>query len=96
MAETLSHKSMTFEKDKNGNDKFMFECPTCRSKYQHGPQIYQGRTLSGYELQVCQVCYEGNWDGWTSQHNKFLLARCEEIGIDPPRYNSKGWLPREF
>lgn len=87
---------MLFERDIQGKDIYVFKCPTCSFNYQHGPQIYNGRKLSGYQLQVCKNCYDGNWDGWTSQHNKLLLNRCKELGINPPSYNKKGYLPRDF
>ena len=44
---------------------------------------------------VCPTCGM-DWDGWTAQHNKLLIARCKELGVTPPPKNAKGWLPREF
>ncbi|WP_432735716.1 hypothetical protein [Maridesulfovibrio sp. FT414] len=78
------------------NKKFMFKCPVCGNEYQHGPQIYEGRTCSGYDIEVCETCYDCNWDSWNSEAEETLLAILEEKGTEPPERNDKGFLPRNF
>ena len=45
------------------NDKIMLQCSLCGTAYQMGPHRYEGRFIPKYQLGVCGVCYDGNWDG---------------------------------
>ncbi len=74
----------------------MCDCPVCGSKYQFGPHIYNGHVLQGWDICVCSICYEGNWDGWTPYYEPKLLAILKEKNIEPPARNAKGFFPRDF
>lgn len=75
--------------------KVMHSCDMCRTNYQMGPHIYDGKYIPRYELNVCKICYDGNWDGWSSHYEKKLLSHIEKHNIHPPERNEKGWFPRD-
>lgn len=76
--------------------KLMETCPFCGKEFVFGPHQYDGKLLSGYGLLVCETCYSGNWDGWSPFYEKKILEYLEQIGIEPPERNEKGYLPCEF
>ena len=84
------------ERDNRNNERYMCECPLCLARFRYGNQIYQGQYLKGYQLRVCDTCYCLNEDGWSKNHNPFLLERCREIGVEPPPLDVNGFLPRDF
>lgn len=56
--------------------------------------IYNGKRIPSYDIMVCRICYDSNWDGW-AQHKEKLVAHLKEKGLPIPKDNEKGWLPRE-
>jgi hypothetical protein len=76
------------------NFKNICACQMCGSKYQMGPQIYEGKHIVAYDLDVCQSCYDGNWDGWAPHYEGKLLAHLREKSMPVPERNEKGWFPR--
>ena len=76
--------------------KNVVKCCCCRSDFQFGPHVYDGRKVRGYEILVCRSCYDGNWDGWSPVHERSILASLSDRGIAPPPRNANGWLPREW
>jgi hypothetical protein len=72
------------------------QCDICGAIHYQGAGVYPLRKISGYELFCCDVCYDGNWDGWNPHHEERLLAHLKERGVTPPKRNEKGWLPRSF
>ncbi len=71
-------------------------CHVCNRVKNNGNGKYDLRKCSGYEIFVCDSCFEGNWDGWGLHCEPRILAILEEKGLLPPKRNAKGWLPREF
>lgn len=76
-------------------EKIMHRCPLCNSLYQQGPGRYEGHISRRYQLEVCDVCWKGNWDGWNPRHEGFLLLHLKEKGLEVPPRNANGYLPRE-
>jgi hypothetical protein len=75
--------------------RFMFKCAVCASRYQHGPHRYEGHALKLYgNIFCCDACWQTNHDGWAPHHEDVLLAYLKEQGIGVPPRNSKGLLPR--
>jgi hypothetical protein len=72
------------------------KCNLCGSMYNFGFGQYHGTILSGYDMAVCDVCYEMNWDGWAPQYEKRLLEQLRGNNVKIPPRNAKGFLPREF
>ena len=79
-----------------GIDPPAVKCDICGGIHYQGMGVYPLRKVSGYELFCCEVCYNGNWDGWNPQYETMLLEHLKKIGAKPPQRNEKGWLPREF
>jgi hypothetical protein len=75
--------------------KFMFTCQLCSDSYQMGRHIYDGKQIPRYQLGVCKPCYDGNWDGWGSDHETKLLFHLKEKGLPVPERNKNGLLPRD-
>ena len=73
---------------------FMFDCQMCGREFQFGHHIYDGKFIPAYQLHVCQTCFEGNWDGWAPHHESRLIARLKAKGIEVPKRNREGYLPR--
>jgi hypothetical protein len=67
----------------------------CRRPFQMGPQVYQGKHIRRYQIDVCDGCYEGNWDGWAPRFEAQLIPRLKTTGLPIPDRNDKGWLPRD-
>jgi hypothetical protein len=76
-------------------EKFMCNCGICGSVFQFGPHIYNGKHIAGYQLTVCNSCWQGNWDGWNPTSEKTLIAHLNSKGIPLPQRNAKDRLPRE-
>lgn len=76
-------------------DKFMFTCPLCRSKFQHGPHKYVGHFMKKYDIMVCNSCWVGNWNGWASIYEEILINHLKEKVLPIPERNEKGWLARD-
>lgn len=71
-------------------------CFFCNKCFQFGHGSYKGRKIVGYEIMVCNSCYEVNWDGWSPHLEYKLLKYLENSGIPVPQRNSQGWFPREY
>ena len=72
------------------------KCDICGAIYYQGKGVYPLRKVTGYELFCCDICYDGNWDGWNPRYEAKLLAHLKKIGVSPPSRNDDGRLPREF
>jgi hypothetical protein len=76
-------------------EKFMFSCDVCGNQYQHGPHRYEGHKLRIYgDIFCCDLCWEGNWDGWAPHYEDVLLKHLKEKGLPEPKRNEQGLLPR--
>jgi hypothetical protein len=43
---------------------------TCGSSFRFGPHIYEGHHIDAYKINVCSVCWNGNWDGWVPHYER--------------------------
>jgi len=59
-----------------------------------GQGIYDGKQIPLYKIDVCKGCYDGNWDGWSPDHEAKLLSHLKEKGLSAPERNNIGLLPR--
>ena len=75
--------------------KFMFNCDLCNSSFQMGPRLYEGKIIPTYGVQVCNPCYQGNWDGWAPHYENKIIKVAESKGLPIPERNEAGWLPRD-
>ena len=76
-----------------GTKFMMLTCPSCGSEFRYGPQVYEGKHIPRYQVTVCMICYEGNWDGWANID--WLMKHLKSMNLPIPKPNSKGWLPRD-
>ncbi len=77
------------------NEMAKFTCGICGRKHQMGPHAYEGTFVPRYQIQVCQICYSANWDGWGPDAERKLIPHLTANGLPIPQRNSKGWLPRD-
>jgi len=77
------------------DQKFMFTCQLCGASYQMGRHKYDGKQIPKYNLGVCRMCYEGNWDGWSPQYEQKIIAHLKENNLPIPERNENGLLPRD-
>jgi hypothetical protein len=77
------------------SDKILLNCDLCKREYQMGPHRYDGKRVPRYDITVCLVCYNSNWDGWNPRYEEFLLSNLTQKGLPIPEKNAKGWFPRD-
>lgn len=77
-------------------EKFIFKCDVRGRAYQHGPGRHEGHRLELYgRIFCCDLCWQGNWDGWAPQDEHVLLEHLKQKNLPVPERNAKGWLPRD-
>lgn len=76
-------------------DKFMYKCFMCGSDFQFGPHRYKGKEIHKYNISVCNICYDMNWDGWAPEYTEKLVEHLKKEGLPIPERNPEGWLPRD-
>ena len=76
------------------DQRIMYRCFICRNQFQMGPQIYEGKYIKTYDISVCNVCYDSNWDGWAPQSEEVLIKHLSDNALPIPERNEKGLLPR--
>ncbi len=77
-------------------DSLCFVCDVCDRPYRHGPHRYEGHALKRYgDIFACDVCWNGNHDGWAPQYEARLKAHLERQGLPEPERNRANLLPRE-
>jgi hypothetical protein len=72
----------------------LFPCDLCGSKVPMGAHSYRGRTLPHYDMFVCHICYDSNWDGIGPVYEKRFERHLAQHGIPLPTRNRQGWYPR--
>lgn len=77
------------------NKKIMLTCDLCGMEFQVGPHRYDGKYVGRYKIKVCEICWDGNWDGWNPRHEDLLLNSLAEHGLSVPERNENGLLPRD-
>lgn len=75
--------------------KVMYTCFTCGREFQMRPHVYDGAFIPLYQVSVCRICYNGNWDGWAPHYEARLISHFKAKGLPVPTRNAKGWLPRD-
>ena len=75
-------------------EEILASCEICAESFQFGPHVYDGRVIESYKLTVCNGCFDANWDGWGRHHEERLLSHLKAHGIEIPKRNAKGYLPR--
>jgi hypothetical protein len=95
----LGEENMILESCKRryfmSKEKFMCQCFICGGDFQFGPHRYEGRKIPRYNINVCNNCYEANWDGWAPHYEKKLVAHLRKEDLPIPERNAEGWLPRD-
>lgn len=74
--------------------KIFNNCELCGKQYQSGPHLYEGRHSKLFDIWVCQICWDANWDGWSPTLEEKLVNHLKKKGLPIPERNSKGWFPR--
>lgn len=73
----------------------MVPCFFCDTSFQTSDHIYRGKHIAQYQIDVCEGCYTGNWDGWAPHFEGRLVSHLKEKGLPIPDRNEKEWLPRD-
>ena len=76
-------------------DKSTSKCFICGEERQYGPHEYQLIHVPRYDVWVCNICYQANWDGWARVNEERLIAHLQKEGLPIPQRNPQGWLPRD-
>ena len=69
-------------------------CFMCDNEFLMGPDRYDGKFIRSYKINVCRICYNGNWDGWCPDFEDRLIEHLNKENLPIPERNEKGWLPR--
>ncbi|WP_308776885.1 hypothetical protein [uncultured Bilophila sp.] len=88
--------AITLTQSESVMEKFMYACPICGNKFQHGPHLYEGHKLKWLGETVCNICYLGNEDGWAPTYEPRVLELIEREGLIVPDRNDKGFIPFDF
>jgi hypothetical protein len=72
-------------------DKTFYECFLCSQPFQFGPHVYNGRHIPQWDVQLCDRCLRGNWDGIVLEGHPNLKRHLAEKGVEI-RLNARGWL----
>ncbi|GGP74495.1 hypothetical protein GCM10009347_43070 [Shewanella algicola] len=75
--------------------KSMFSCDLCSANFQMGPHLYEGKIIPTYGVQVCNTCYQVNWDGWAPHFESKIIEIAKSKDLPIPNRNDDGWLPRD-
>ena len=70
-------------------------CDICKKEVPFGKGAYHIRKVERYNIYCCDSCWDGNWDGWNTRHEAFLLEKLKENNLPLPERNKNGLLPRE-
>jgi hypothetical protein len=72
-------------------DKIFYDCFLCDRPFQFGPHVYDGRFVRQWEIEICDSCIRGNWDGIVIEGHPRLEAHLKAKGI-PITRNARGWV----
>lgn len=73
----------------------MANCDVCNESAPYGSHRYHLRKNETYGIFVCDMCREGNHDGWLHKYDDILLNHLKKNGLPEPKRNQKGFLPYE-
>lgn len=66
-------------------------CFLCENSFPFSHGAYRGRGIGAWQIQVCDLCYNSNWDGIVPQTYPKLVAHLAAIGVTP-QLNAKRYL----
>jgi len=89
------YRELRGERSGRRDDAVMVPCFFCPTSFQTSHGVYRGKHIPRYQIDVCQGCYDGNWDGWAPRYEAQLVHHLEANGLRIPERNEKGWLPRD-
>jgi hypothetical protein len=72
-------------------DKIFYDCFLCQRPFQFGPHVYNGRHIAAWDVQICESCLRGNWDGIVPAQHPRLIQHLKDKGI-PITLSASGWL----
>ena len=71
--------------------KVLLDCFLCRQQFRFGPQIFDGHAIKSWNINVCEACHAGNWDGVPPEKHPRLVQHLRKHGI-PVGRNANGWI----
>lgn len=73
------------------NNEHKVVCFFCGQSFHFGNHKYYGKYLPNYQLNVCDSCQRGNWDGLNpgleNKFEKHLISK----NLPIPKRNANGW-----
>jgi len=75
--------------------KIIEKCLFCDTEFQFGPNQYDGKYSPTYEAYMCQICWDGCWDGLNRDYEEIATKHLEKLGSWLPERNEQGLFPRE-
>ncbi len=72
---------------------FLTACFLCQLDKKCGPNVYEGRNVSAWEVWICNACRNGNHDGVVPNgpRGKRPIDHLNKKGI-PIKLNKNGWI----
>jgi hypothetical protein len=74
------------------NQEICYACQKPRDFYQHHYDLRMNHT---YGVPICNMCREGNHDGWQPHKEERLIEALKQNNLPKPKRNSNGLLPLE-
>jgi hypothetical protein len=75
-------------------DTYFAECFLCGGQFQCSHARYDGCGIPEWDIGVCDICLESNWDGIMLERHPRLVEHLKAKGISI-QLNAKGWLEAE-
>jgi len=77
------------------HDGQQYRCDLCRKPIVDEPHRHEWHWLKHYEMMLCPICFQGNWDGIGPVFERAFEKHLKDKNIPLPARNSKGRYPRE-
>ena len=71
--------------------RVVLDCFLCGGQFKFGPQIFTGKPIKAWEINVCDACHSGSWDGLAPEKYPRLIQHLRRRGI-PVNLNANGWI----
>jgi hypothetical protein len=75
------------------NNEHKEVCFFCNQYFNFSNHKYYGKYLSNYQLNVCDSCLKGNWDGLNPDLEDKFEKHLKTKNLPIPKRNTKGWYP---
>lgn len=82
---------MRIVKKNNEDPQFYVTCDLCSAEFRFGTNVYNGKHLAVYGINICNNCYQH--DGCSPSDEKKLLSILKSKGIAAPQRNQHGLYP---